>query len=113
VVSEQAAIEMAEGAAETLGADIGLSLTGVAGPTEQDGQPVGTVWVGIFGDFGPNVGAEMARPDGRGPDGAQDSARTESHLLRLGSVGGGDREQIRQFSTISALDFLRRRLLES
>ncbi|NJN54991.1 MAG: DUF951 family protein, partial [Anaerolineae bacterium] len=28
-----------------LGADIGLSLTGVAGPSEQDGQPVGTLFL--------------------------------------------------------------------
>src|SRR5581483_5546116 len=40
VVSEEAALEMAAGVARTLGADVGLSLTGVAGPTEQDGQPV-------------------------------------------------------------------------
>ena len=28
-------------------ADVGLSTTGVAGPEEQDGQPVGTVFLGI------------------------------------------------------------------
>lgn len=91
VVSEEAAEEMAAGAAKALGSDIGLALTGVAGPTEQDGQPVGTVWVGLAG---PIVG---------GPD---------ATLLRLGRFGGGDREQIRQIATISALDLLRRRLLE-
>jgi nicotinamide mononucleotide (NMN) deamidase PncC len=63
----------------------------VAGPTEQDGQPVGTVWVGL------------SMPELPG----------EAVLLRLGTVGGGDREQIRQFATISALDFLRRRLMEA
>ena len=89
VVSESAAIEMAVGAARALGADIGLSLTGVAGPTEQDGQPVGTVWVGLSGA-------------GEAPS---------AHLLRLGRYGGGVREQIRQIATISALDLLRRRLL--
>jgi nicotinamide-nucleotide amidase len=91
VVSEQAALEMARGVAETLGSDVGLALTGVAGPTEQDGQPVGTVWVGL---------SVPTRPD-------------EALLLRLGAVGGGEREQIRQFATISALDFLRRRLMEA
>jgi nicotinamide-nucleotide amidase len=28
-------------------ADVGLATTGVAGPEEQDGQPVGTVYLGI------------------------------------------------------------------
>jgi nicotinamide-nucleotide amidase len=91
VVSESAAIEMAEGAARVLGADIGLALTGVAGPTEQDGQPVGTVWIGLAGKSGGDPSAS---------------------LRRLGRLGGGDREQIRQIATISALDMLRRRLLE-
>jgi nicotinamide-nucleotide amidase len=91
VVSEQAALEMALGVTKVLDADMGLSLTGVAGPTEQDGQPVGTVWVGLAG---PTPGEATA------------------HLLRLGRFGGGDRDQIRQFATITSLDLLRRRLLE-
>ncbi len=91
VVSERAAIEMASGAARSFGADIGLALTGVAGPTEQDDQPVGTVWVGLAGV----------------------SADPEATVLRLSGMGGGDRELIRQIATISALDMLRLRLLES
>ena len=35
------------GGRRVLGADVGLALTGVAGPTEQDGMPVGTLCVGI------------------------------------------------------------------
>ena len=50
VVSEEAAVAMAVGAAKVLGADVGLSVTGVAGPDEQDGQPVGTVFYGIARD---------------------------------------------------------------
>ena len=92
VVSEEAARQMAEGAAGILGADIGLALTGVAGPAEQDGQPVGTVWIGLAGK---PVGGSQATQ------------------LRLGRYGGGDREQIRQIATISALDLIRRRLLDS
>ncbi len=85
VVSERAAIEMADGARRVLGADVGLSLTGVAGPSEQDGQPVGTLYVGLsIGD----------RP-------------TTARLLRL----PGQREQMRQISVISALDVLRKALL--
>ena len=47
VVSADAAAAMAVGARRVLGADVGLALTGVAGPTEQDGQPVGTLFVGL------------------------------------------------------------------
>lgn len=85
VVSETAAAAMAEGAARVLGADVGLSVTGVAGPAEQDGMPVGTVFFGLHIDDATDV----------------------SHQ-RL----PGDRERIRQLATISMLDLLRRRLLD-
>jgi nicotinamide-nucleotide amidase len=84
VVSASAAREMAEGAARVLGSDVGLAVTGVAGPTEQDGQPVGTIWMGLAID-----------------------GTVEATDIRL----PGDRERIRQFATISLLDLLRRRLL--
>ncbi|MCC0651902.1 competence/damage-inducible protein A [Clostridioides sp. ES-S-0001-03] len=48
-VSEQTAIEMAEGVAKGLGANIGISTTGVAGPgggTEE--EPVGLVYTAIY-----------------------------------------------------------------
>ena len=35
------------GARRVLGADVGLSITGVAGPDPQDGRPPGTVFVGL------------------------------------------------------------------
>ncbi len=47
VVSADCAIEMAEGVQRLLGCDVAISTTGVAGPEEQDDQPVGTVWFGI------------------------------------------------------------------
>ncbi len=54
-VSEQTAAEMARGARQTLGAHIGISTTGIAGPTGgSEETPVGTVFVGIStenGDF--------------------------------------------------------------
>lgn len=87
VVSAESALAMAEGVRSVFGSSIGLSTTGVAGPTEQDGQPVGTVFVGLAG-----IGA-----------GGSDSEVAE---LRL----PGDRERVRQYATITALDLLRRRL---
>ena len=86
VVSEEAALQMAEGARRVLGCDVGLSVTGVAGPAELDGQPPGTVFIAL---------ALPQRP-------------TEVLGVRL----PGDRDRVRQFSAISALDLLRRRLLE-
>jgi nicotinamide-nucleotide amidase len=85
VVSEEAAAAMAEGVAKLLDADVGLSVTGVAGPAEQEGKPVGTVYFGVT-----------------------INGRTEAVYVRL----PGDRPRIRQYATISLLDLLRRRLLE-
>jgi nicotinamide-nucleotide amidase len=85
VVSEVAARAMAEGARRVLGADVGLSFTGVAGPAEQDGQPPGTVFIGL----------------------ALPGVEAEAHQLKL----PGDRERVRQFAAISGLDLLRKRLL--
>ncbi len=84
VVSESAAKEMAIGVRKTLGSDIGLAVTGVAGPTEQDGVKVGTLCVGL------------AMPNG--------DMRATTFSLPYG------REQMRQFSVISALNFLRQSL---
>ena len=83
VVSADAAAAMAVGARRVLGADVGLALTGVAGPTEQDGQPVGTLFVGLA--IGDDVTTSMSRLPGQ-------------------------REQMRQFAVINALDVLRKRL---
>jgi nicotinamide-nucleotide amidase len=84
VVSEESARQMAQGARNVLGADVGIAVTGVAGPTEQEGVAVGTVCFGI------------ALPDGT----------VEAISTRL----PGDRERVRQFSTISLLNLLRQRL---
>ncbi|HKG50527.1 MAG TPA: CinA family protein [Actinomycetales bacterium] len=43
---------MAEGVRDRLGADYGVATTGVAGPEPQDGQPPGTVWLGLAGPAG-------------------------------------------------------------
>ncbi|WP_040205053.1 competence/damage-inducible protein A [Neobacillus jeddahensis] len=46
-VSEQCATELAENTARIFATDIGISFTGVAGPDEVEGKPVGTVYIGI------------------------------------------------------------------
>ncbi len=83
VVSAAAVEAMAVGVRKRLAADVGLATTGVAGPAEQEGQPVGTVHLGIA------IGDEVF-----------------SRGLHL----PGDRTQIRQFAVISLLDLLRRHL---
>jgi nicotinamide-nucleotide amidase len=46
-VSAACAEELAQNVSKLLGADIGISFTGVAGPDELEGHPAGTVLVGI------------------------------------------------------------------
>jgi len=84
VVTAEAAAGMADGARRVLGADVGLGITGVAGPDEQEGVAVGTVFVGL------------ALP-------GHDGVTIELHLP-------GDRPRVRQYAAISALDLLRRTL---
>ena len=83
-MSESAAIEMAVGAKRVLGSSIGLALTGVAGPAEQEGLKPGTLCVGL----------------------AMSDGSTQSAMLQL----PGNRDTMRQLSVISALDMLRRAL---
>jgi nicotinamide-nucleotide amidase len=48
VVSAEAALAMASGAAHVLQADVAVAVTGVGGPDEQDGEPPGTVWLAVY-----------------------------------------------------------------
>ncbi|MCW2745660.1 MAG: CinA family protein [Mycobacterium sp.] len=48
-VSAPTARAMARNVRALCGADWGVSLTGVAGPEPQEGQPVGTVFLGVAG----------------------------------------------------------------
>jgi len=83
-VSPQTAAEMAKGAADTSGADIGVSTTGIAGP---DGgtpeKPVGLVYVGLC------IKGEVSTIE-----------------LRL----TGNRAKVRERAVVTALDALRRAL---
>jgi nicotinamide-nucleotide amidase len=87
VVSEGAAVQMAEGVRRVLGCDVGLALTGVAGPGEQNGRKPGTLCIGV------SLPGRI------------------SHSTTV--VLPGLRDQMRQYSVISALDFLRRLLRDA
>lgn len=54
-VQSEVAEQMAAGVRRVLGATWGLATTGVAGPTEQDGHPVGRVFVAAAGPSGTEV----------------------------------------------------------
>jgi competence/damage-inducible protein CinA-like protein len=82
-VSEQVAKAMAEGAKARTSSDYAVSMTGYAGP---DGEKVGLVFIGL------------ATP-----------AETEVRRIMFPA----DRERVRAFSTNTALDFLRRKLLST
>jgi competence/damage-inducible protein CinA-like protein len=85
-VSEPVVREMAEGVRTRLGASIGMAITGVAGPGGgTSDKPVGTVWIAAA--FG-----------------------SETRALPLRLIG--DREEIRRRATQSALELVRRSLLE-
>jgi nicotinamide-nucleotide amidase len=82
-VSAETAGALASGARERLGATYGIGVTGVAGPSEQEGQPVGTVHLAVSG-----------------PDGAVVRSRRFY----------GDRDRVRRLAVTGALDLLRRHL---
>lgn len=82
-VSEEVAAQMARWVRESLKADIGIAVTGVAGPGGGTAaKPVGMVWVAL------------------------DGIKTEARCLRL----FGTREEVRQRAAQAALDMVRRAL---
>jgi PncC family amidohydrolase len=86
-VSAETALEMAQGARRALGADIGLSITGIAGPTGgMPNKPVGLVYIALSTRAGD---------------------RYERHVWE------GDRSGNKALSAEAALDLLRRYLEES
>lgn len=80
-VSPQTATEMAEGALQKSGADIAISITGVAGPGPSEFKPEGRVCFGI----------------------AAEGQKTITQTVELGALG---RSQVRQASVLHALQML-------
>jgi nicotinamide-nucleotide amidase len=83
VVSEACAREMAAGARRVLVADLGLSLTGVAGPEPHGGKEPGTVWIALDAE-----------------------SRTHARGFRV----TGERDRVIRWSQQGALDLVRRHL---
>lgn len=83
VVSEACALEMAAGARRLFGADVGLSVTGAAGPEPHGGAEPGTIWIAIDAD-----GVSHAR----------------------GFHVPGERFRVRRWAEQAALDLVRRHL---
>ncbi|MBV4418380.1 competence/damage-inducible protein A [Clostridium tyrobutyricum] len=84
-VSEETAKEMAEGIAKTSGTNIGLSTTGIAGPDGgSEEKPVGLVYVGLY-------------------------IKGDVFVKKLQL--SGERNKARNRAAVSAIDYLRRKLL--
>tara|TARA_B100000131_G_scaffold179240_1_gene172855 strand:+ start:9591 stop:10835 length:1245 start_codon:yes stop_codon:yes gene_type:complete len=82
-VGQEAVEAMALGVCEVLGADVSVAVTGVAGPSPHEGEEVGTVWMAS-------------------------SIKGEVESFKV--VFPFDRSQIRQFTVITVLNALRKRL---
>ncbi len=85
VISDETASAMAEAVRERLGADIGIGVTGVAGPDPQDGKPVGEVHIAVA--------------SGRGPPAVTSYTMAQS------------REQVKRRAVTQAISLLRRSLV--
>jgi nicotinamide-nucleotide amidase len=89
-VSEEVAVALADGARERVGADIGIGVTGVAGP---DGgtpeKPVGLVWIALTAADGRRI---VRRADQRGTraDVRERTTTAAMHLLRRLLLGIAD-----------------------
>ena len=79
-VSEQTALEMARGVRALAGSNIGVSVTGVAGPNPSEGKEVGLVYVAISHDGGERV---MQIPRRHSPDRERVRHSAASHALDL------------------------------
>lgn len=97
-VSEPVALQMAKGVRLRLGTEIGVSITGIAGPGGGTPEkPVGTVWIAVDVSEGR---PPIPRPDGEPPITPYAKARV-FHFI-------GNRDEIRYRAAQAALDMIRR-----
>ena len=80
-ISEETARAMAHAIRERLDADYGLGVTGVAGPDQQEGKPVGTIHIAV-----------------EGPQGV---------VTAMGPGWRGNREDNKRYAVLAALNLLR------
>ena len=85
VVSAYTAEKMAEQAREKTASDIGISLTGVAGPESLEGHPAGTVFIGL-------------------------SQASGTEVIRV-NIGGRSRADVRKIAVMHAFNLVRKALL--
>lgn len=88
-IDPETARQMAEGVRRICGSDWGVAFTGVAGPTEQDGHPVGEVYIAVAG-----------------PDGTETlRALRDGHVRTVDGIDvlEGDRDQIRRWAVEAGL----------
>jgi nicotinamide-nucleotide amidase len=89
-VSQEVAVALAGGARERVGADIGIGVTGVAGPDGGTAEkPVGLVWIALTAADGRRL---VRRADQRGTraDVRERSTTAALHLLRRLLLGAAD-----------------------
>jgi nicotinamide-nucleotide amidase len=81
-VSEEVARALANGARERLGADVGVGITGIAGPDGgSDEKPVGLVWLSVVGPAGVSLTRSVRLPGGRA-DVRERATMVAMHLIR-------------------------------
>lgn len=87
-VSAETAALMAKGIRDAANSDIGIGITGVAGPTSSENKPVGLVFISLTD--GKNV-----------------------WVRKLNAAFNNDRERVRNAATLAALDLIRRYCLST
>ena len=83
-VSQQTAAEMAQGIARVYETDLGVGITGYAGPDGgEDGTPVGTIYIGLFWKGSTQV-RKIVSPHGRSQ--ARQDAADEALCMILHAI---------------------------
>ncbi len=87
-VSEETAREMAQGASQTIGSDVGISVTCIAGPGGgTDEKPVGLTYIGASTPDGEWVERHIFQGDRQSIKGSASDAALELLLNALGGKG--------------------------